>query len=647
MQSRRIEITLNENDWEAYLMAAQSRAAIYSTSGPQQLLKWLPAAFMLALGAWVVIAASTGGAFRPPLFALIAVFAFTGLLRLVSRTQTKPADDGVFLGPAVIELDPTGMRLHRPHYSSHVAWTPACSVTSTSMHVFVWIDIFTAQVIPMRDLPAGLSASAIEAEVRQFIAQRTSAPDAGPVASLPADFAAPETPPAAVASPEPSPSILDELIQLGRLHLLLDPRPRLLQGRDSTIALLGLTALVLMISFQRATHSSAEFMWYALPSVAWFACIGLLVAWAFSRAARPAIPFRRSLVLVTGFSVFAALALGIGQWFGKAGEIAALFILAGEAFIFFSRGLTAVTGKPQRRAFMAGAATLIACALLNAHYFFSPSFWYEPEAEFGATDEDAPRLEREQLIFDQALIVEQSVQALRRAESPATQFFFLGFAGYGEQRVFAEEIDVAARRVHERFGTDTRSLRLVNDRRDPEKFPWASSSALSSSLRGMGRVMDVENDVLFLALSSHGSEEGYISVNDGQPFTRDLYALDLARMLRESGIRWKVIVVSACHAGTFIEPLKDENTIVITAAAADRTSFGCSDDRDLTYFGEAFYRDALPDSANLRAAFENARAAIGKREGTEGITRSNPQAYFGAAIERKLAELEEAVVAAR
>jgi Peptidase C13 family len=98
--------------------------------------------------------------------------------------------------------------------------------------------------------------------------------------------------------------------------------------------------------------------------------------------------------------------------------------------------------------------------------------------------------------------------------------------------------------------------------------------------------------------------------------------------------------VSACYAGTFIEPLKDENTIVITASAADRTSFGCSDDNDLTYFGEAFYRDALPNAASLIAAFEAARVAIHERETNEGATPSNPQAHFGKAIEQKLAAME-------
>ena len=147
--------------------------------------------------------------------------------------------------------------------------------------------------------------------------------------------------------------------------------------------------------------------------------------------------------------------------------------------------------------------------------------------------------------------------------------------------------------------------------------------------------MNTERDVLFLALSSHGDVYTLI-VSHGALMLQDLAAADLAAALKESGIKWRVIVISACHAGSFIDELRNPNTIVITASAADKTSFGCSDERFLTYFGEAFYRDALPGAKSLRDAFETAKAAdIGAREKREDIEEaSDPQAFFGEAIER-------------
>ena len=48
-----------------------------------------------------------------------------------------------------------------------------------------------------------------------------------------------------------------------------------------------------------------------------------------------------------------------------------------------------------------------------------------------------------------------------------------------------------------------------------------------------------------------------------------LPAATLAELLAESGIRWKVVLVSACYSGGFIPPLADEQTLVMTAARAD------------------------------------------------------------------------------
>ena len=103
------------------------------------------------------------------------------------------------------------------------------------------------------------------------------------------------------------------------------------------------------------------------------------------------------------------------------------------------------------------------------------------------------------------------------------------------------------------------------------------------------------------------------------------------------------MIISACHAGAFIPYIRDDRSIVIAAAAADRTSFGCSNDRDLTNFGEAFLRDALPRASSMRAAFEIAQASIADRERSEHLTPSMPEAYFGAAMENKLSEKELSV----
>jgi hypothetical protein len=148
--------------------------------------------------------------------------------------------------------------------------------------------------------------------------------------------------------------------------------------------------------------------------------------------------------------------------------------------------------------------------------------------------------------------------------------------------------------------------------------------------------MDPDRDILFLALSSHGSPDPLLAVsNAGLPLAQ-VSAEDLESALHDSGIKRRIIVISACYAGGFVPSLENPDTIVIAAAAPDRTSFGCSDDRDLTYFGEAFYRDALPGATSLEDAFARAKSAIAVREKKENEVPSDPQAFFGSDLQAVL-----------
>jgi hypothetical protein len=218
------------------------------------------------------------------------------------------------------------------------------------------------------------------------------------------------------------------------------------------------------------------------------------------------------------------------------------------------------------------------------------------------------------------------------------EFYFLGFAGYGEERVFAEEIKLAAARVGEKYGSTDRTLLLINDRRDLTTYPLATGLGLRHAVNALGKAMNRDEDVLFLVLSSHGARNAMLEVSNTDMPARGLAADDLAEILRQSGIRWQVVVVSACFSGAFVKPLAHPESIVITASSKHRTSFGCSDERHLTYFGEAFFRDAFPAAPDLRAAAEATRRAIRSREREEKVTPSQPQSHFGAAIEPKLRE---------
>ena len=91
--------------------------------------------------------------------------------------------------------------------------------------------------------------------------------------------------------------------------------------------------------------------------------------------------------------------------------------------------------------------------------------------------------------------------------------------------------------------------------------------------------------------------------------------------------RDKVVVISSCYSGGFIPALKDSRTLIMTASRADRVSFGCSEEADFTYFGDALFAQALNDTDDLQQAFEQASAHVAEKEIADNYEASEPQIW--------------------
>jgi hypothetical protein len=383
-----------------------------------------------------------------------------------------------------------------------------------------------------------------------------------------------------------------------------------------------------------------QFLLAGVPLFPWYALAVLALAALLRGQSNPKAPFAAALLLSLGLVPLPLLLTALAiPFFSLDWRLAAVVVLI-HSSIYLARGLHTFTGESQRRATFAGIAFLVVFMWLTDALDVIPDVWAAPEVAEAAQGGDS-HADAEAVLFEQPKRIDQALAAIRSEDSLSPKGFFLGFAGVGEQKVFAQEIGLASRVLSERYGMENRALALINDERDLQRAPLASVSGLKYALRGIAGRMNLDRDVLFLVISSHGAREPAIAVSNSDLPLNDMTDEDLAEALSDSGIKWRVIIISACYAGGFIDALKNSSTIVITAAAADRTSFGCSNDRDLTYFGEAFFRDALPEARSLRDAFERAKTAIALRERREHVDASKPQAYFGAELEAKLAAMKD------
>ena len=197
----------------------------------------------------------------------------------------------------------------------------------------------------------------------------------------------------------------------------------------------------------------------------------------------------------------------------------------------------------------------------------------------------------------------------------------------------------AERIVNLHYNSHGRSALLINNKKTVHRYPLANQHNLDILLQDLGSKMDSE-DILFLFITSHGNEEHEIST-DFYPFKlNSLTPSSLHNMLANSGIKWRILVVSACFSGGFIQELADPNTLLITAARHDRNSFGCGHNGDYTFFGEAFFEQGLKQGLTLEAAFAKALSIVSEREDEQGYEHSEPQMVIGEEMADKLADYE-------
>ena len=129
-------------------------------------------------------------------------------------------------------------------------------------------------------------------------------------------------------------------------------------------------------------------------------------------------------------------------------------------------------------------------------------------------------------------------------------------------------------------------------------------------------------------LTSHGSPQGAVLGRQGL-----LPPPMLDRLLQEScQDRPTVVFLSACYSGVYVPALAAPNRMVMTAARADRTSFGCGADDKYPFF-DGCVLQVWPTSRDFLALAQGVRSCVARREQEMMLSpASEPQLYTGARL---------------
>jgi hypothetical protein len=411
---------------------------------------------------------------------------------------------------------------------------------------------------------------------------------------------------------------------------------------DQVAALLAVNLLLwALIDFLHAPAHAP----LALDGLFGWACyllLGLAACALTARVQSPATDTRALLVPVLAAAPFVVVAFSlVADFLPLTARWPVVFTLLALAYLAFLavRVLGAAYGPVRWRPALTAIVLVLAAPSVLGLLDLDTRLWVPGEPTQSEEADDADQAEA--LFYDQPSRIAAAVARVAPSTPGKPGVYFAGFAGDGSQAVFRREALFASEVFGARFGSLERTVLLINDIDDRDSYPLASVSGLEQALKVLAARMDLEQDVLVLFLTSHGSEDG-LEVENGSLPLAQLAPEDVREALDASGIRWRVVVVSACRSGVFIDALKSDTTAVITASDAAHDSFGCQDDRELTWFGEAFLKDALPGSASLEQAFHKAAELIARREEDEQQVHSNPQLFMGELMRKKLAELPPA-----
>lgn len=444
-----------------------------------------------------------------------------------------------------------------------------------------------------------------------------------------------------------------------RTVLLCKPRWGRLNASPLTIFTLVLVVTLASVAVQRLRiDGPASFDWRPLLN-GWFAT-GVMIWVCYSLrpradhpkgAASPGAPYlfnllmAQSCVLVVAYGLLGAVALRSGEnglvslgtllWSLWAGLL--LWLIVAHAL-----ALSRSTGR--KLVSLLATLLIIGTATFEGLESSDEPFWY-PQYDANAEEPDNTWLKLTQELMErQPKVLASSLGGLQPQRDNAIDVFALTFAPYAHEDVFSRESAMVAEVMERRFDALGHTLQLVNHADTVDRLPWATPLNLERAIRHVATLMDKEQDVLFLHLTSHGARDGELSAEFWPMTVEQVTPQQLKGWLDDSGVRNRVISVSACYSGSWIEPLADDHTLIMTAASAERTSYGCGRLSELTYYGRAVFDEQLRShTRSFEQALASARPLIEQREHEAGKDDgySDPQISVGAAIRSRLQDLRQ------
>lgn len=228
-----------------------------------------------------------------------------------------------------------------------------------------------------------------------------------------------------------------------------------------------------------------------------------------------------------------------------------------------------------------------------------------------------------------AKLMGDSLEALQ-PQRPGVQDVYLMSVSFWGDPVFEREAVQAEEILRSHLGAEGRSIILSAGGLPQRTYPAATPDNFAAAIGQIGATMDPNEDLFVLFITTHGQSDGVAAIREHNRLFAGLRPAHLSMMLTQANIPNRVVIVSACFSGAFIGPLMSDSTIVMAAAAPDRSSFGCQPQNNWTFFGDAYFNRSVREHGDMIGSFDRAKRLIAQWEREQNLSPpSNPQISVG------------------
>ncbi|WP_395007462.1 C13 family peptidase [Undibacterium sp.] len=222
----------------------------------------------------------------------------------------------------------------------------------------------------------------------------------------------------------------------------------------------------------------------------------------------------------------------------------------------------------------------------------------------------------------------------------APRLWFAGFGFHSDSGAFRGDVLLTQSRLREKY---PQTLSFVFDnalQKEKIETPFAHLGSLTETVKTIAD-QTKKGDVVTLMLSTHGFTKLLATQIGGRDYAHIL-DYHLATALAPLKDTPTVLIISACYSGSLIPALKNENRIIMTAAAEQKVSYGCQPLAKNTFFIDALFGDKHDGKLSLVEEFELTKKRISARETELKLNPSEPQIFIGEKMKELAAKPQNA-----